>query len=273
MQAQENALSQKQMNATDGLSIDTASRRPPSRAMTSGVVLKVAGVKLGVVEADNVQAADTDTALASQLLTVCDELRRLRSLDSLRKWEPVEAVRKMFGSWGMDPSKYRPSSEALMRRVLKGNVLPRILNIVDVGNWGALETGWPYGCYDLEKIAGYVEIRHGKPGEQYEGIGRQILRLEARPIFADNVSPFGSPISDSTRTMITHSTSSVLVIICAPASSGDAALRASLSRMGERLVTWCGAMDFRCRIVRPVSKLYSGVSEPRSFECPVAGQS
>jgi DNA/RNA-binding domain of Phe-tRNA-synthetase-like protein len=176
------------------------------------------------------------------------------SFEGLRKHEPIDAVRTMFRIWGVDPSKYRPSSEALLRRIVKGGKLPRISTIVDIANLGAIETGWPYGCYDRAKISGPVEIRPGKAGEEYEGIGRQRLRLESRPLFADSEGPFGSPISDSTRTMITGSTRELLAIVCAPGNSSVLLLEEALSTLVERLANWCKASGLRKGIVESMSK-------------------
>src|ERR1700735_2401486 len=130
---------------------------------------------------------------------VCERKRREFTLESLADSKPVKGVRAMFREWGMDPSKYRPSSEALMRRVVQGKGLYRVSNVVDIGNLGSLETGWPYGCYDRSKINLPVALRHGAAGEKYEGIGKQTWHLEGRPVLADPEGPFGRPISDSTR--------------------------------------------------------------------------
>ena len=148
---------------------------------------------------------------------VCARKRQEFTVETLAESEPVRAVRAMFREWGMDPSKYRPSSEALLRRVVQGKGLYRVSNVVDIGNLGSIETGWPYGCYDRAKISAPVALRHGAAGEKYEGIGKQIWHLEGRPVLADPQGPFGSPISDSTRSMITESATQVMIVIYAPA--------------------------------------------------------
>src|SRR5271170_1281566 len=110
--------------------------------------IELPGVKLGTVEADGVRVATADAELVRRMDDVCDRRRREFTVESLAEAEPVRAVRAMFREWGMDPSKYRPSSEALLRRVVQGKGLYRVSNVVDIGNLGSLETGWPYGCYD-----------------------------------------------------------------------------------------------------------------------------
>ncbi len=110
--------------------------------------IQLPGVKLGAVEADGVRVAPGNQELAQLLAEVCERKRRDFTLESLAEEKSVRDVRAMFRAWGMDPSKYRPSSEALLRRVVQGKGLYRVSSVVDIGNLGSIETGWPFGCYD-----------------------------------------------------------------------------------------------------------------------------
>src|SRR5271169_2010600 len=149
------------------------------------IKITLPGVKLGVVAADGAGVVLVHPDLAKLMDEVCARKRAEFTVESLAEAGPVRAVRAMFREWGMDPSKYRPSSEALLRRVVQGKGLYRVSNIVDIGNLGSLETGWPYGCYDRSKINPPVTLRHGAAGEKYEGIGKQTWHLEGRPVLAD----------------------------------------------------------------------------------------
>ncbi|MFZ0886523.1 MAG: phenylalanine--tRNA ligase beta subunit-related protein [Candidatus Acidiferrales bacterium] len=142
------------------------------------IQIELPGVKLVVVEADDVRVVSVDAALAKLMDEVCVRKRQEFTVETLAESEPVRNVRAMFREWGMDPSKYRPSSEALLRRVVQGKGLYRVSNVVDIGNLGSIETGCPYGCYDRSKINAPVSLRHGTAGEKYEGIGKQIWHLE-----------------------------------------------------------------------------------------------
>jgi DNA/RNA-binding domain of Phe-tRNA-synthetase-like protein len=192
-------------------------------------------VKLGIVEADDVKVTLVNLELQRVLDAVCARKRKEFTIESLAQSEPVRAVRAMFREWGLDPSKYRPSSEALLRRVLQGKGLYRVSNIVDIGNLGSLETGWPYGCYDRSSIHPPVEFRRGAAGERYERVGKETWHLEGRPVLVSAEGPFGSPISDSTRTMIRESTREVLVVIYAPAAAPPEALPDALAQLCGRL--------------------------------------
>jgi DNA/RNA-binding domain of Phe-tRNA-synthetase-like protein len=202
-------------------------------------------VKLGIVEADHVSVASVDSILARLIDEVCQARRQELTLETLAEAEPTRAVRAMFRAWGVDPSKYRPSSEALLRRVLQGKGLYRVLNVVDIGNLGSIETGWPYGCYDRSRIHSTVTFRRGKADESYEGIGKRIWHLGGRPVLADPEGPFGSPISDSTRSMITEAARDMVAVIYAPSNSSPQALDSALTRLRERLARYAGAAATR----------------------------
>jgi len=164
-----------------------------------------------------------------RVLSQDDALETLRRAATARvraSAEPIEtiaAVRTMYKRVGIDPTKTRPSSEALLRRVRKGDELPRINSLVDIINWCSLETQLPYGLYDLDKIQGAVELRLGRPGEEYEGIRKAAVHVADRLTLADEIGPFGNPTSDSARTMVTTDTVRALVVIFAPVALPESA--------------------------------------------------
>ncbi len=131
--------------------------------------------------------------------------------------EITDAVRAMYRRFGIDPTKTRPSSEALLRRVRKGGELPRVNSLVDIINWCSVESQLPFGLYDLDRIEGPVAARMGRPREEYPGIRKDVVHLEGRLTLADATGPFGNPTSDSARTMITIATTRAFVVIFAPA--------------------------------------------------------
>jgi DNA/RNA-binding domain of Phe-tRNA-synthetase-like protein len=211
--------------------------------------IELPGVKLGVVEADGVAVELVNPELAEEMDAVCGRLRRVHTLEGVMELEAIRIVRAMFRTWGVDPARYRPSSEALLRRVVQGKGLYRVSNVVDIGNLGSIETGWPYGSYDRARIAPPVKLRAGSESETYEGIGKQTWHLAGRPVLADATGPFGSPISDSTRTMVAEATSDVLSVIYAPASSSDALVLQAAQQLGQRLARSAGAKATRVSIV------------------------
>ena len=202
---------------------------------TPEIRVELSGVRLGACRAEGARVELVVPDLAREMDAVCDRLRRTLSVEQVAQLDSVRAVRSMFRRWGMDPSKYRHSSEALLRRVAQGKGLYRISNVVDIINLGSIETGWPYGLYDLAHVRPPITFRLGLAGESYEGIGKHTWHLHGRPILVDTHGPFGSPISDSTRTMITESATSILTVIFAPAATRDAELHAALDALASRL--------------------------------------
>lgn len=212
----------------------------------------IAGVRIGIVEADRVTVAAANTELLAEMERECSRLRKKFTVESLAEASAVVAVRAMFRRWGMDPSKYRPSSEALLRRVVQGKGLYNIANVVDVSNLGSLETGWPYGVYDRAAISGEVRLRLGATGERYEGIGKRVWQLGGRPVLADAHGPFGSPISDSTRTQVRGGVREVFTVIYAPESATDDEVNEALETQARRLEIYAGAPAVRMSLARPI---------------------
>jgi DNA/RNA-binding domain of Phe-tRNA-synthetase-like protein len=212
------------------------------------ITIELPAVKLAVVEADALHVASADENLSCLMDEVCKRKLREFTVETLAEAEPTRAVRAMFRAWDMDPSKYRPSSEALLRRVVQGKGLYRVSNVIDIGNLISIETGWPLGCYDRARIQPPIVFRHGTTSERYEGIGKRTWHLEGRPVLADPNGPFGSPISDSTRSMITEAARDVLVVIYAPSGTADTSLESAMSRLGERLGEFAGATSVRSAV-------------------------
>lgn len=149
------------------------------------------------------------------------------------------AVRAMYKRVGLDPTKHRPSSEALLRRVKRGDSLPRVNSLVDVINWCSVETQLPFGLYDATRIAGPVVLRLGRAAESYPGIRKDEVHVEGRLVLADDHGPFGNPSSDSERTMVTESTTRALVVVFAPASLDSSIADRALALTIARVNTFC----------------------------------
>src|SRR5450432_2013053 len=149
------------------------------------IQIKLPGVKLGIVEAENVRVEAQHPDLTTLLDEVCARKQKEFTVESLAEAESIRAIRALFRGWGMDPSKYRPASEALLRRVVQGKGLYRVSNVVDISNLVSIETGWPLGCYDRSHIHEPVVFRLGTTGASYEGIGKKTWNLEGRPVLAD----------------------------------------------------------------------------------------
>lgn len=154
--------------------------------------------------------------------------------------EETAAVRTMYKKVGIDPTKTRPSNEALLRRVRRGDTIPRINSAVDVVNWCSLEFQLPYGLYDASKMTGDVTLRLGHEGESYPGIRKDAVNVAGRITVADSAGAFGNPTSDSARTMVTPAATELLVVVYAPVEVPQPQLARVAQITAERLASIVG---------------------------------
>jgi DNA/RNA-binding domain of Phe-tRNA-synthetase-like protein len=163
--------------------------------------------------------------------------------------QEVSAVRTMYKRVGLDPTKTRPSSEALLRRLRRGDTLPRINSMVDVCNWCSLEFQLPYGLYDAAHINGDVELRIGREGESYPGIRKDDVHVGGRITLVDSTGPFGNPTSDSARTMVTTATARALLVVFAPREVDARRLTAVLDSTSSRMSEFTGCREIAREIL------------------------
>ena len=191
-------------------------------------------VRPGVIWLDGATVVDREPRLNAPLAAAEAAVR-------MHPPEEIAAVRTMYKRVGLDPTKTRPSSEALLRRVRRGDSLPRINSMVDVCNWCSLEFQLPYGLYDASRIDGDVELRIGGDGESYPGIRKDDVNVGGRITLADTQGPFGNPTSDSARTMVTTLTTRALLVVFAPREVDARRLTIVLDSTSSRMteVTGC----------------------------------
>ena len=194
-------------------------------------------VRAGVLWIDDATVVDREPRLDVALGSAEAAVR-------LNPPEEASAVRTMYKRVGLDPTKTRPSSEALLRRVRKGDPLPRINSMVDVCNWCSLEFQLPYGLYDLAHVEGdAIEMRLGRDDESYAGIRKDAVHVAGRICLADARGPFGNPTSDSARTMVTRGTTRARVVVFAPHACDRARLERVLDVTAQRMTEFTGARE------------------------------
>jgi DNA/RNA-binding domain of Phe-tRNA-synthetase-like protein len=152
----------------------------------------------------------------------------------------IKDGRDAYKAYGKDPSRYRLAVESLYRRLVKGNTLYRINNVVDTGNILSLETRKSVAVLDYDKIEGDICIRLGRETDEYHGIGRGRLNIESIPVYEDLIGPFGSTTSDTERTMITSDTTTILVFIIS--FSGSLDLPKNMSFAKDLYTRYCQAV-------------------------------
>ncbi|MDL2247716.1 hypothetical protein LJC05_03185 [Bacteroides sp. OttesenSCG-928-J23] len=142
------------------------------------------------------------------------ELTASAAIDNIKKHPVIAATREAYKRCGKDPNRYRPSAEALRRRLLRGIPLYQIDTLVDLVNLTSLRTGYSIGGFDADKIEGTsLELGIGKANEHFEGIGRGVLNIEGLPVYRDLNGGIGTPTSDDERTKMDLNTARTLIII------------------------------------------------------------
>jgi len=193
-------------------------------------------VRPGLLWVDGVAVVDREPRL-DPLLNEAEQ--------KVRAHPPEESasVRAMYKRVGLVPTKTRPSNEALLRRVRKGQPLPRVNALVDVINWCSVEFQLPYGLYDRAHITGPITMRLGRDDEAYAGIRKDAVHVAGRIALVDDEGPFGNPTSDSARTMVTTATSNALVVVFAPSDIDAARLTLVLDTTAARLTDIAGGRE------------------------------
>ncbi len=211
------------------------------------IKLKIPQLVLGCIECD-VILDEENQELWDEIGKVCKIISNDHGLGDISSHPAIAASRKAYKLCGKDPARYRLSSEALMRRVVKGLDLYRINNVVDLVNLVSLKTGMSIGGFDSEQIRGEVIFGIGTANEPYEAIGRGELNIEFLPVFRDAVSAFGSPTSDSVRTCVTNKTKRFLMVIIG--FSGESATVAAMELAVEFLQKYAGAKNTEQALLR-----------------------
>ncbi len=178
----------------------------------------------------------------------CRELAQTLALESVSQLPAVRATRVAYKAAGKDPARYRPSAEALLRRVVKGEELYRISNGVDLLNYVSVSTGFSIGGYDAEKIRGKIRMGIGREEEIYYGIGRGLLNIGGLPVLRDEEGVFGSFTSDSVRTSLDDKTRRFLMVIPDFGGSGEGERAVEIA--AELLERYADATNLEIKTIR-----------------------
>lgn len=170
-------------------------------------------LKVVVVKADVVNNATSD-ALWQELMDEGTRIKETFEMGDINKRPGILATRQVYKALGKEPNRYRPSSEALCRRLVKGMDLYRTLTLIDLINLLSVHSGYSIGGFDADKISGcQLRLGAGKDGEHFEAIGRGLLNIASLPIYRDAIGGIGTPTSDEERTKLSLSTTRLLMCI------------------------------------------------------------
>ena len=154
------------------------------------------------------------TELWDEIHALEERFRQELTTESLKQLPGIAATRNVYKACGKDPSRYRPASEQLIRRMLQGKELYQIDTLVDLVNLASIAFGYSIGGFDADKFVGdTLTLGVGREGEPYEGIGRGIINIAGLPVYRDAEGGVGTPTSDHERTKMTLSTTHLVVLI------------------------------------------------------------
>jgi len=177
---------------------------------------RIPGLKFGVVKCQQTTVQKECAEFANYFADLENYLKTTFISAPLSSHPVVGHVRRMYRKIGWEPTRYRPSSEALARRILQGKGLYRIYNLVDLGNLVSTRFHLPMGLYDADKIQGEIRFDVGREGESYQGISRQEINAHGKLILRDRIGIFGNPTADSKRTSLSKQTKNVMAIFFTP---------------------------------------------------------
>jgi DNA/RNA-binding domain of Phe-tRNA-synthetase-like protein len=169
---------------------------------------------VGAAVEANVVNTPYSEGLWSEIKEMGETYKSTLTTETLKNMSGIAATRRVYRACGKDPSRYRPASEALIRRMLQGKSLYQIDTLVDLINLASIAFGYSIGGFDADKFVGNtLTLGVGREGEPYEGIGRGMINIAGLPVYRDAQGGVGTPTSDNERTKIDINTRHLLVLI------------------------------------------------------------
>ena len=203
---------------------------------------KIAGLQLGVLEVNNFLVNKNSDLVRDSFDDLFYFVKNKFDPDPPSSDPIVSAVRRMYRRIGWEPTRYRPSSEAMLRRIIKGNGLYHINNAVDLGNVASARYHIPMGLYDLEKINRAITCDVGRKDEAYQGLSKELIHADGKLILRDQSGIFGNPTADSRRTCIANTTKAILAVFFSPPEVTRKYLLATLDYLSRLYQQECDAV-------------------------------
>lgn len=191
---------------------------------------------------------ESSEAFLKQFDEVIRMLAEKYTLPDIARMPRIQETREAYKALGKAPSHYRNASEAMLRRIIKGNGLYRINNAVEINNLVSICSGYSLGTYDRDKLFGDITLRRAPDGASYQGIGRDALNIEHLPVLYDEQGPFGNPTSDSERAKVTKDSRNLITVIYSFGGPQD--LNDWMETYELWLKIFCDAKDIQTTVIR-----------------------
>ncbi len=198
-------------------------------------------LQVGIIQCA-VKNTEPDAGLWEELHKEIADFKSKYEISDINKRPSILATRKAYKTFGKDPNRYRPSAEALCRRILREMDLYKINTLVDLINLVSIRTGYSIGGFDADKIQGNITLGVGTAEDVFEGIGRGLLNIEGLPVYRDTVGGIGTPTSDNERTKLSLETTNLLMVI--NAFSGTEGLKEAMDDAVCLLEKYASASNF-----------------------------
>ncbi|OFX84240.1 MAG: hypothetical protein A2W99_00500 [Bacteroidetes bacterium GWF2_33_16] len=203
-------------------------------------------IAIGSIQGE-IKVAPSDQQLINLLDNACTEFAQKYTVEDISQLKPISDSRKAYKSLGKDPARYRLSSEALLRRIVKDKGIYKINNIVDINNLLSITSFYSICAFDVSKLSPPIKFTIGTKQDEYYGIGRGLLNIENLPVFEDQLGKFGSPTSDSERVKITNETNHISMNIIS--FGGNSELQNYLQQLKEYLEMFASAQNIEIKII------------------------
>jgi len=204
-------------------------------------------IAIGSLEA-NIVVKPSDDQLIKELDQACEDFELNHKVEDISKLQVIADSRKAYKAIGKDPARYRLSSEALLRRIVKEKGIYHINNIVDINNLISITSYYSICAFDKAKLNPPIQFTIGKKEDEYYGIGRGLLNIENLPVFVDQIGKFGSPTSDSERVKITEQTNQLSMNILSFSGVND--LEIHLEKLEENLIRFAEAKSIKTQLIQ-----------------------
>ena len=214
---------------------------PPTKGPLIHFEVERTGLSVAMVLLDELKVGISTPSFEEYEKETFKELRSQLTLDEAKDDPIFRSYRDLYWTFGMDPTKQRVSSEAVLRRILKGLNLWRISDIVDIINLASAYHKIPIGLIDASKLKGDLFIRTAANGEVFQRIGGKTIVCRGREIVVaddEKIVCFGYATHDSERTMITKDSSNVIVLLYGAEVITDAIMDEALKVTLDMIDQW-----------------------------------
>jgi len=210
---------------------------------------KIPGLKIGMLNCSGFEVRKESKYVAEQFTVLEQYIIEKFSENAPSTDSIVSAVRRMYRRIGWEPTQYRPSSEAMIRRFLNNKGLYRINNAVDLGNVASTQFHLPMGLYDKNKISGMISVDVGQEREEYQGISKDVIHADGKLVLRDERGIFGNPTADSLRTSIRESSTNILALFFTPPEIDQSYISETLAYLGNLYQRECPQAEIEIEIV------------------------